>query len=145
VIDVAAVKSRFEAVAPFLDERGRRLVAASEALAAGRGGVKAVPRGESAAVDEPYTVQRQVRSGTPTVTGMPSPRSSTSPRPSRMLRHPMMHVIGRKPVHFLDVNFEVLDRPVADVFELERIAWGVPGRYGPLGSMEWQAEREKAG
>src|SRR5712671_1014244 len=42
VIDVAAIKSRFEAVAPFLDERGRRLVAASEALAAGRGGVKAV-------------------------------------------------------------------------------------------------------
>jgi len=41
VIDVAAIKSRFEAVAPFLDERGRRLVAAREALAAGRGGVKA--------------------------------------------------------------------------------------------------------
>jgi hypothetical protein len=42
-----------------------------------------------------------------------------------MLHHPVMHVIGRKPVHFLDVNFEVLDRPVADVFELERMAWGV--------------------
>src|SRR6202521_6374108 len=32
----------FEAVAPLLDERGRRLVAASEALTAGLGGVKAV-------------------------------------------------------------------------------------------------------
>jgi len=42
VIDVVAIRSRFAAVAPFLDERGRRLVAASEALAAGRGGVKAV-------------------------------------------------------------------------------------------------------
>src|SRR6266849_7449654 len=42
VIDVAAIESRFEAVAPFRDERGRRLVAASEALTAGRGGVKAV-------------------------------------------------------------------------------------------------------
>jgi len=42
VIDVAAIQSRFAAVAPFLDERGRRLVAASAALAAGRGGVKAV-------------------------------------------------------------------------------------------------------
>jgi len=42
VIDIAAIKSRFATVAPFLDERGRRLVAASEALAAGRGGVKAV-------------------------------------------------------------------------------------------------------
>jgi hypothetical protein len=41
VIDVAAIQSRFEAVSPFLDERGRRLLAASEALAAGRGGVKA--------------------------------------------------------------------------------------------------------
>jgi hypothetical protein len=34
--------SRFAPVVPFLDERGRRLVAAREALAAGRGGVKAV-------------------------------------------------------------------------------------------------------
>jgi transposase len=42
VIDVVAIRSRFAAVAPFLDERGRRLVAASEALAAGRGGIKAV-------------------------------------------------------------------------------------------------------
>jgi len=42
VIDAATIKARFDALAPFLDERGRRLVAASEALAAGRGGVTAV-------------------------------------------------------------------------------------------------------
>lgn len=42
MIDVAAIRSRFAAVSPFLDERGRRLVAASEALAAGRGGIQAV-------------------------------------------------------------------------------------------------------
>ena len=42
MIDLGAIKSRFAAVSPFLDERGRRLVAASEARAAGRGGVKAV-------------------------------------------------------------------------------------------------------
>jgi transposase len=42
VIDLTAIKSRFDAVSPFLDERGRRLVAASEALAAGRGGIQAV-------------------------------------------------------------------------------------------------------
>ena len=42
MIDVAVIKSRFEAVSPFLDERGRRLVAASEALAAGHGGIQAV-------------------------------------------------------------------------------------------------------
>jgi Rhodopirellula transposase DDE domain len=44
VIDLAAVKARFDALAPFLDERGRRLVAASEARAAGRGGIEAVSR-----------------------------------------------------------------------------------------------------
>src|SRR6516165_1376164 len=41
-IDAAAIKARFDAVAPFLDERDRRLVAASEAQAAGRGGIAAV-------------------------------------------------------------------------------------------------------
>lgn len=42
MIDTIAIKARFEAVAPFLGERDRRLVAASEARAAGRGGVAAV-------------------------------------------------------------------------------------------------------
>jgi transposase len=42
MVDRAAIKSRYEAVSPFLDERARRLVAASEALAAGRGGIAAV-------------------------------------------------------------------------------------------------------
>jgi transposase len=42
MIDRAAIKSRFDAVSPFLDERARRLVAAGEALAAGRGGIAAV-------------------------------------------------------------------------------------------------------
>ena len=44
VIDIAAIKARFEALAPVLDERGRRLFAASEARAAGHGGVVAVSR-----------------------------------------------------------------------------------------------------
>jgi Rhodopirellula transposase DDE domain len=43
-IDAAAIKARFDAVAPFLDERDRRLLAASEARAAGRGGIAAVAR-----------------------------------------------------------------------------------------------------
>jgi hypothetical protein len=42
MIDTTLIRQRFEAVAPFLDERGRRLVAASEAVAAGRGGIAAV-------------------------------------------------------------------------------------------------------
>ena len=42
VIDVEPIRERFSAVAPFLDERGRRLVAAAEAFAAGYGGITAV-------------------------------------------------------------------------------------------------------
>ena len=41
-IDTPAIKARFEALAPHLNERARRLFAASEAQAAGRGGVTAV-------------------------------------------------------------------------------------------------------
>lgn len=42
MIDVVAIKARFEALSPFLDERERRLWAASEAYAAGHGGIVAV-------------------------------------------------------------------------------------------------------
>jgi hypothetical protein len=42
VINIAAIKARFEALEPVLDERGRRLFAASEARTAGHGGVVAV-------------------------------------------------------------------------------------------------------
>jgi hypothetical protein len=44
VIDHAAIELRYAALAPLLDERGRRRFAAAEALAAGRGGVTAVSR-----------------------------------------------------------------------------------------------------
>jgi hypothetical protein len=42
VIDTTGIRQRYEAVAPHLDERGLRLFAASEARAAGRGGIAAV-------------------------------------------------------------------------------------------------------
>jgi hypothetical protein len=45
VIDIEPILERFSAVAPFLDERGRRLVAATEAFAAGYGGIAAVAMG----------------------------------------------------------------------------------------------------
>lgn len=41
MIDVNAILPRFEAVAPFLDERGQRLLAASEAVSADFGGIAA--------------------------------------------------------------------------------------------------------
>jgi hypothetical protein len=42
VIDRARLRCQFERIAPFLDERGRRLFAANEAMSLGRGGVTAV-------------------------------------------------------------------------------------------------------
>ena len=42
MIDIAAIKVRFETLSPYLDERARRLLAAAEAQAAGWGGVTAV-------------------------------------------------------------------------------------------------------
>ncbi|HEY2133460.1 MAG TPA: ISAzo13 family transposase, partial [Acetobacteraceae bacterium] len=39
MIDIIAIKARFEMLAPYLDERSRRLFAATEARAAGRRGV----------------------------------------------------------------------------------------------------------
>src|SRR5271169_5480349 len=42
--DVALIRERFEALSPNLDERGRRLFAATEAAAAGYGGIAAVSR-----------------------------------------------------------------------------------------------------
>jgi len=44
VIDESAIRQRFEALAPVLDERGRRRFAAAEAASAGHGGVSAVTR-----------------------------------------------------------------------------------------------------
>jgi transposase len=44
VIDESAIRLRFEALAPVLDERSRRRFAAAEAMAAGYGGVSAVER-----------------------------------------------------------------------------------------------------
>src|SRR5216684_3003136 len=40
--DVASIRSKFEALRPFLDERRRRLWAAAEAIALGHGGITAV-------------------------------------------------------------------------------------------------------
>ena len=42
MIDVEPIRERFSTVAPFLHERGRRLVAAAEAFVAGYGGIAAV-------------------------------------------------------------------------------------------------------
>ena len=58
VIDIDPVRERFSAVAPFLDERGRRLVAAAEAFAAGYGGIAAVAMATGVA---PSTIGRGLK------------------------------------------------------------------------------------
>ena len=42
--DETAIRTRFEKLAPFLNERTRRLAAAAEAAAIGRGGISRVSR-----------------------------------------------------------------------------------------------------
>jgi hypothetical protein len=42
MVDVDGIRGRYELLSAFLDERGRRLFAATEAVSAGRGGVTAV-------------------------------------------------------------------------------------------------------
>src|SRR5258708_2325512 len=58
VIDVEPIRERFLTVAPFLDERGRRLVAAAEAFAVGYGGIAA---GAMATGMAPSTIGRGLR------------------------------------------------------------------------------------
>src|SRR6266850_1935607 len=71
VIDIEPIRERFSAVAPFLDERGRRLVAAAEAFAAGYGGIAAVAMATGVA---PSTIGRglkELASDEPTTRGDP--------------------------------------------------------------------------
>ena len=44
MVDDTEIKTRFEKLAPFLNERTRRLAAAAEAAAIGRGGIARVSR-----------------------------------------------------------------------------------------------------
>src|SRR6201998_3008456 len=58
VIDIEPIRERFSAVAPFLDERGRRLGGAAEAFAAGYGGIAAVAMATGVA---PSTIGRGLK------------------------------------------------------------------------------------
>src|ERR1700687_2922218 len=42
MVDIERVRTQFQRIEPFLDERGRRLYAANEAMALGRGGATAI-------------------------------------------------------------------------------------------------------
>jgi len=58
MIDPALIRARFACLSPHLDEHGRRLLAASEAQAAGHGGIVAVSRATGLA---PSTIGRGLR------------------------------------------------------------------------------------
>src|SRR6478735_8257842 len=58
MIDVGAIRERFRSLLPHLGERGRRIFAASEARAAGYGGIAAVARATGVA---PSTIGRGLK------------------------------------------------------------------------------------
>src|SRR5712664_2755060 len=84
VIDIEPIRERFSAVAPFLDERGRRLVAAAEAFAAGYGGIAAVAMATGIA---PSTIGRGLKElaweEPPAVAGAGSPERVRRPGAGR--------------------------------------------------------------
>jgi len=80
VVDEGAIRARYAAVAPLLDERARRLVAGVEAVVLGRGGVSAVARATGLSRT---TVQRgvgDVRAGGPGLQGRVRREGAGRPR-----------------------------------------------------------------
>lgn len=63
MIDETAIRVRYQALAPLLDERGRRLMAGTEALAIGRGGLAAVARATGLALTTVTRGIADVRAG----------------------------------------------------------------------------------
>jgi Rhodopirellula transposase DDE domain len=85
VINESAIRLRFEALAPVLNERARRLFAAAEAAAAGRGGVSAVMRATGIA-------RSTIRRGLNELRGAEAPAGERVRRPGG----------GRKPLSAAD-------------------------------------------
>jgi transposase len=71
--DIEDIRSRYQAHEKFLDERGRRLVAANEALALGRGGVTAVAKASGLARSTINRGIKDLRSGNDTGTRIRRP------------------------------------------------------------------------
>jgi hypothetical protein len=69
VIDLAGIKSRFSAVRDLLDERSRRLIAATEARAIGRGGISAVARATGVSRPAIRLGLQELAGGTPVEAG----------------------------------------------------------------------------
>src|SRR3974377_2166974 len=120
VIDVEPIRERFSAVAPFLDERGRRLVAAAEAFAAGYGGVAAV--GVAAGVGPRRTGRG--RGGVAQATLGGGLKELAQDEPSERIRRPGA---GRKRTIFKDPrllpDLEALVEPTTRGDRVWRLRW----------------------
>jgi len=77
MVDIDAIHLRFMSIRDALDERSRRLVAAAESLAIGRGGIAAVSRATGMACQ----VIRQGRAELETAADVPTPRTGRIRRP----------------------------------------------------------------
>jgi hypothetical protein len=67
MIDTAAISRRFSALAPFVDERVRRLTAASEALTIGPTGISIVSRATGLSRQAIRDGIAELKQGTPTL------------------------------------------------------------------------------
>jgi hypothetical protein len=113
MIDVTAIRDRYAALCPHLDERGRRSFAASEARAAGYGGIAAVARVTGIA---PSTIGR----------GLKELAHGSDLGPERVRRPGA----GRKPL--TETNARLLDALLALVS---------PGERGdPMSLLRWTAK-----
>jgi hypothetical protein len=116
---VETIRTKFAALRPLLDERTRRVWAATEARALGRGGVSAVAQATG--------LQRnRVRAGLRDLTARPPalPATPTPPRPPRRVRAPGG---GRKPLAQRDPtlvrDLEALIEPVTRGDPISPLRW----------------------
>jgi len=111
--DVATIRTKFEALRPFLDERRRRLWAAAEAVALGRGGVTAVATATGLRRNTIHTGIDELRGG-----------KVAAPVPDRRVRAPgggRTTVIAHDPTLLRDL--EALVEPVTRGDPMSPLRW----------------------
>src|SRR5919199_6592229 len=117
--DVATIRAKFEVLRPYLDERRRRLWAAAEAMALGRGGMTAVATATGLQRATIRVGVRELQSG---------PLTSTEPEPvaeaAQRVRAPGG---GRKPLTTEDPtlvrDLEALVEPTARGDPMSPLRW----------------------
>jgi hypothetical protein len=118
-IAVERIRTKFAALRPFLDERTRRVWAATEAVALGRGGVSAVAVATGLGRNTVRAGLRDLATGTPTPPAAPTPAL-----PRRRVRAPGG---GRKPLAQRDPtlvrDLEALIEPVTRGDPMSPLRW----------------------